>query len=79
MNTSSKPGEADDVARVRFLNFDALHALEMKNGGDFALGNFAVAVTADRRVADLDLALVNFAERDTPEVIASNPDWRRAS
>ncbi len=44
-----KTGEADDVARVRFLNLDALHAFEMVDRGDLALGDFAVAVTADGR------------------------------
>ena len=34
-------GEADDVARVRLLDFDALHAFEMEDRGDFALGHSA--------------------------------------
>jgi hypothetical protein len=64
-----KTGEADDVAGVRFLDLDALHALEMVDRRDFALGDFAVAVTADGRVADLDFAFDNFSERDTADVI----------
>ena len=44
MNTSSKPVDADDVAGVRFLDFDPLHAFEMEDHGDLALGLAAVAV-----------------------------------
>ena len=40
------------------------------DGGDLALGDLAIAMTADGGIADLDLAFVNFAEGDTAEVIA---------
>jgi len=63
-------GKPDNVARVRFLHFDSLHSLEMKNRGDFALENFSVAVSANRRVAELHFSLVNFSECDTAQIIA---------
>src|SRR5208283_3736490 len=53
-----EPGEANDVTSVRLLDFNALHAFEVKNRGDFALGNFSVTMAANRFVAELDLALV---------------------
>ena len=62
-------GQAHNVAGVRLLHLDALHALEVVDGGDLALGDAAVAVAADGGVADLHLALDDFAERDTAEVI----------
>ena len=60
--------EADDVAGVRFRDLDALHAFEMVDHRDLALGNFAVAVAANRRISDLHFAFDNFAECDTPDV-----------
>src|SRR6202012_2884772 len=41
-------GETDDVAGVRFLDFNALHAFEVVDHRALALGNLAIAVTADR-------------------------------
>ncbi len=64
-----KTSEADDVARVRFLDLDALHALEMINRGDFVLRDLAAAVAANGGVADLHFSFDNFSERDTPDVI----------
>ena len=63
-------GEADDVAGMRLLNLDALHALEVIDRGDLVLRDFTVAVAADGGIADFNFAFVNFSERDTAEVIA---------
>ena len=49
-------GDAHDVAGVGLLDLDAFHAFKMVDHGDLALGNAAMAVAADRRVAHLDLA-----------------------
>src|SRR5665213_818360 len=65
-----KTGKPDDVAGVGLLDFDAFHALEMINRGDLALGNFAVAVAADGRIADLHLAFDDFSEGDAPDIVA---------
>ena len=61
--------DAHDVARVRLVDLDALHALEVVEHGDLAFGNLASAMTTNRRITHLDLAFVNFPERDTSEVI----------
>src|SRR5262249_18520976 len=63
-------GQPDDVAGVRFLNLDALHAFEMIDRGELALADLSIAMPADGGFAELHLAFVNFSERDTPEVIA---------
>ncbi len=62
-------GNADDVAGVGFVDFDAFEAFEVENHGDFAGGLASVTVEADGLVADFGDAAVNFAEGDTAEVI----------
>ena len=64
MNTSSKPVNADDVAGVRFLDFDALACL--RNGKCVVILPLvlrAVAVNADGGIADFDFAAVEFCRK----------------
>src|SRR5579859_7802809 len=62
-------GQADNVASVGLLDFNALHALEMENGGGLGTGLLAVAVEADNGIPNLDFARDNFTEGNAPEVI----------
>ena len=52
-----------------FRDFYPLQTLKMKQRGRFGAALVAVAVDANERIADLDLAAENFAQRNSAQVI----------
>ena len=64
-----KTGHTANISGVRFGDFDSFHSFEMEQHRAFTFGLRAVAVNANQRVANFDLAAKNFAERDSSEVI----------
>ena len=64
-----EPSQSDDVAGVRFGNFDPLQPFEMKDRGDFRAALATVPMNTNRRVAQFDLAAVDLAESDSAQVI----------